>query len=81
MTPPDVSKGRSLVTFLSKPEDLDQRLLLAGNAGIGRRDALHAVRALGRGHVVAFTDDPNYRAMYPATQRLFLNAVLFGPGH
>ena len=36
---------------------------------------------LGTGHIVAFTDDPNYRAMYPATQRLFLNAVLFGPGH
>jgi hypothetical protein len=31
--------------------------------------------------VVAFTDDPNFRAMYPATQRLFVNAVLFGPGY
>ncbi len=30
---------------------------------------------------MAFADDPNYRAMYPALQRLFINAVLFGPGH
>ena len=30
---------------------------------------------------VAFTDDPKYRAMYPAVQRLFVNAVLFSPGH
>ena len=35
----------------------------------------------GDGHVIAFTDDPNYRAMYPALQRLFFNAVMFGPGH
>jgi hypothetical protein len=26
-------------------------------------------------------DDPNFRAMVPATQRFFLNAVFFGPGH
>ena len=37
-------------------------------------------RSLGDGHIIGFADDPNYRAMYPATQRLFYNAVLFGPG-
>lgn len=34
---------------------------------------------LGRGHVVAFTDDPNNRAFAEATQLLFINAVLLGP--
>ena len=33
----------------------------------------------GRGHVVAFAGDPNYRAMFPGLQRLFINACLFGP--
>ena len=37
-------------------------------------------QSLGKGHVVAFADDPNYRAMTPTTQRFFLNAVFFGPG-
>jgi hypothetical protein len=38
-------------------------------------------QSLGAGHVIGFADDPNFRAMCPETQRLFLNAVLFGPGH
>ena len=36
---------------------------------------------MGQGHVIAFADDPNFRTMYPAAQRLFFNAVFFGPGH
>jgi hypothetical protein len=36
-------------------------------------------QALGRGHVVAFADDPNYRAFSPNLQRLFFNAAFFGP--
>ena len=38
-------------------------------------------QSLGKGHVVAFADDPNYRAMTPVSQRFFLNAVFLGPGH
>jgi hypothetical protein len=36
---------------------------------------------MGRGHVIAFAEDPNYRAFAEATQLLFINAVLLGPGH
>lgn len=35
---------------------------------------------LGRGQIVAFTEDPNYRAYTEATMLLFMNAVLLGPG-
>jgi hypothetical protein len=35
---------------------------------------------LGQGHVVAFAEDPNYRAFTEATELLFMNAVLLGPG-
>ncbi|MCY4398278.1 MAG: M14 family zinc carboxypeptidase [Gemmatimonadetes bacterium] len=35
---------------------------------------------VGRGQVVAFAEDPNYRAYTEATQLLFMNAVLLGPG-
>jgi hypothetical protein len=34
---------------------------------------------LGRGRVVLFADDPNFRLLWPSTSRLFLNAVLIGP--
>lgn len=35
----------------------------------------------GRGHVIAFAEDPNYRAYSEATQLLFINAVLLGVAH
>ena len=36
---------------------------------------------LGQGHVIAFAEDPNYRAFTEATALLFINAVLLGPAH
>ena len=35
---------------------------------------------VGGGQIVAFAEDPNYRAYTEATQLLFINAVLLGPG-
>jgi hypothetical protein len=34
----------------------------------------------GQGHVIAFAEDANYRAMSEGTMLLFMNAVLLGPG-
>ncbi len=36
------------------------------------------VEYVGRGRVVAFAEDPNFRAYWYGSQRLFLNAVFFG---
>lgn len=73
--------GRDLVTFESR-----DRLLASGFCWPSTLDLLAGTpyvvyRARGKGHVVAFTDDPAYRAMYPAVQRLLVNAALLGPGH
>ena len=35
---------------------------------------------MGSGQLIAFAEDPNYRAYAEATQLLFINAVLLGPG-
>jgi hypothetical protein len=35
----------------------------------------------GRGVVVGFTEDPNFRAMLDGMNVLFLNAVFRGPAH
>ncbi len=35
---------------------------------------------VGRGQLVAFAEDPNYRAYTETTELLFINAVLLGPG-
>jgi hypothetical protein len=34
---------------------------------------------VGRGRVIAFTEDPNYRGYHRGMNRLFLNAVVLGP--
>jgi hypothetical protein len=36
---------------------------------------------MGQGHIIAFAEDPNYRAFVEATELLFINAVLLGPAH
>jgi hypothetical protein len=35
----------------------------------------------GDGHLIAFAEDPNYRAFAEATSLFFINAVLLGPAH
>ena len=80
LAPLKPTDGRNLVNFAARdllvsgfcwPQTLE---LLAGKP-------LVLYQSLGKGHVVAFADDPNYRAMTPTSQRFFLNAVFFGPGH
>jgi hypothetical protein len=78
-SPLTLDKGRNVVVFA--PRD---RLLASGiiwddsQAQLpGKPYLMH--QPLGRGHVIAFTDDPNNRAFAEATQLLFANAVLLGP--
>lgn len=80
-TPTAPSKGRNLVSFLVKPDVLTSGFCWPETLELVAETPYLIYEPLGAGHVVAFTGDPNFRAMYPATQRLFLNAVLFGPGH
>lgn len=79
--PTSETAGRSLVTFGNReglltsgfcwPESLD---LLAETPYV-------VYRSRGAGHIIGFVDDPNFRAMYPSLQRLFINAAMFGAAH
>lgn len=71
--------GKNLVTLADRKDLLvsgycwPQTLaLLPGKAAV-------MYQSLGRGHILAFADDPNYRAFSPHLQRLFFNATFFGP--
>ena len=87
--PAKAGRGQRLLETLQARHNPDhrrkdvepKRIVIMGAAG---RD-FHNFNVLCRDepgrHVVAFTDDPNFRAMYPGLQRLFINAALFGPGH
>ena len=71
-------------TNVGRYADLD-RLVLGGIVWEESRPQLASKAFLihqpvGRGQLVAFAEDPNYRAYAEATQLLFMNAVLLGPG-
>lgn len=82
--------GRNLITFAADPapprKGMKQGSMVSGfcwpetlEALPGKAYLVH--QPLGEGHVVGFADAPGNRAWYPAAQRLYLNAWLFGPGH
>jgi len=55
-------------------------LLWPEAAGRLARTAYAVHERLGRGQVILFLDHPDYRGWTLGTRRLFLNALLFGPG-
>ncbi|MBL8208869.1 MAG: hypothetical protein JNM09_31920, partial [Blastocatellia bacterium] len=61
----------------------DNRLLASGLAwseslGLIQQKAFLIHQPMGQGHIIAFAEDPNYRAYAEATEFLFINAVLLG---
>jgi hypothetical protein len=75
------TQGRSLVEFAETEELLTSGFCWPETLELASGKTYMSYQSSGDGHIIAFADDPNYRAMYPNLQRLFINAVLFGPGH
>ncbi|HLA39394.1 MAG TPA: hypothetical protein VJ417_05315, partial [Candidatus Glassbacteria bacterium] len=75
-------QGRNVAYY-----DSAERLIVSGHTWRGpSREQLAfkpylMYRALGRGHVVAFSEDPTFRAFCDGVSRLLANAVLLGPAH
>jgi hypothetical protein len=72
------SAGKNLATITDKKDLLasgycwpETLLLLQGKPYLMQQ-------SLGRGNIVAFADDPTFRAFSPNTERMFFNAVFFG---
>lgn len=64
----------------------DDRLLASGWAwsdslGLIQQKAFLIHQPMGRGHMIAFAEDPNYRAYAEVTEFLFINAVLLGAAY
>ena len=88
-----LSSNRSIYTPLKLDQGVNvavferrERLLVAGFAFDDKLEQL-AQKAylvhqpLGRGHVVAFAEDPNVRGFADGLHLFFLNAILLGPGY
>jgi len=80
-TPLKLDKGRNVGVFRTA-----DRLLISGFIWPDTRDQLAEKaylmhQALGAGHVVAFSEDPAYRAFCDGLDILLFNAIFFGPAH
>jgi Zinc carboxypeptidase len=80
-TPIRLDKGRNVGVYVGK-----DRLVASGLMWDEARDqiaqkAYLIYQPVGRGHVIAFAEDPNFRAFTEASELLFINAVLLGPAY
>jgi hypothetical protein len=80
-TPLKLDKGRNVGVYAA-----EDRLVASGLVWEEAREPLARKAFLmhqptGRGHVVAFAEDPNFRAFAEATELLFVNAVMLGPAY
>jgi hypothetical protein len=80
-SPIKLDRGRNVGVYAKK-----DTLLASGFAWPEALDRLHQKsflihQPLGQGHIIAFAEDPNYRAYAEATELLFINAVLLGTAY
>jgi hypothetical protein len=80
-TPIRLDKGRNVGVYATKDEVLASGLIWDETRDQLAQKAFLMEQPTGRGHVVAFAEDPNYRGYAEATELLFMNAVLLGPAY
>jgi hypothetical protein len=80
-TPLKLDKGRN-VGIYGKGDNLVASGLVWSDARTQYASKSYLMaQTMGDGYVIAFAEDPNYRAFTEATSLLFMNAVLLGPAH
>jgi uncharacterized membrane protein YgcG len=80
-SPITLDKGRNVVTYATGENAVAAGLMWPeARTQLGNKAAVIA-QPRGRGHVIAFVEDPNFRAFMEGTELLFINAVLLGPAH
>jgi hypothetical protein len=80
-TPIKLDQGRNVGVYEKKERLLVGGLIWEDAQELLAQKAFLIHQPLNRGHIIAFAEDPNYRAFAEATELLFINAVLLGPAH
>jgi hypothetical protein len=81
LTPIKLDRGTNVGVYLPADKAVVSGLVWDGaRKQIGNKAYL-IHQPIGQGHVVAFGEDPNYRAFMGGLNLLFLNGVFFGPAH
>ncbi|MEP6782805.1 MAG: hypothetical protein ABI983_03985, partial [Acidobacteriota bacterium] len=79
--PIKLNSGRNVGTYASKDKLIASGLIWPDGQDILVQKAFLMEQPFGQGHVIAFAEEPNYRAFTESTMLLFMNAVLLGPGY
>ncbi|MGE0128485.1 MAG: M14 metallopeptidase family protein [Blastocatellales bacterium] len=77
-TPIKLDKGRNVGIYAVKDRVLASGLMWDSAMEQLPQKAFLIHQPMGQGHIIAFAEDPNYRAYAEMTQFLFINAVLLG---
>ena len=81
LTPIRLDRGRNVGVYAVKDRLLASGLVWPEALNQLPQKAFLIHQPLGQGQIVAFAEDPNYRAYAEATELLFLNAVLLGAAY
>ncbi|MBV8818714.1 MAG: hypothetical protein JO022_10195 [Acidobacteriaceae bacterium] len=80
-TPIKLDKGTNAVYFMGADQVLASGYMWEENRKQIAYKPFEVVQKDGRGNIVAFTADPNFRGYMDGLHLLFLNAVFRGPAH
>lgn len=79
--PLSINHGRNVVTFKGQDELLAGGFVWDENRQQIAHKPLLMVQPLGRGQVIAFTQEPNFRAYVDGMHLLYINAIFRGAAH
>jgi hypothetical protein len=80
-TPLKLDRGTNVATYYPENEALLSGFTWEATRKQTGNKAYLMHQSSGRGNVIAFAEEPNYRAFMDGLNILFLNGVLFGPSH
>jgi hypothetical protein len=76
--PIKLDKGRNVGVYAKKDRLVSAGFAWPASIDLLAQKAFLVDQPLGRGHLIAFAEDPNFRAVSEAAELLFINAVLLG---
>jgi hypothetical protein len=79
--PLKLNNGRNVGVYGTKDKLIASGLIWPDAQDILVQKAFLMHQPFGQGHVIAFAEEPNYRAFTESTILLFMNAVMLGPGY
>lgn len=79
--PIKLNSGRNVGVYATKDKLIASGLIWPDAQDILVQKSYLMHQPFGQGHVIAFAEEPNYRAFTESSMLLFINAVLLGPGY